>query len=73
VKRQLRVKTGVRAPAFLSAGLPTEAQVETERLRRLDNMTPLVPLIRCTVDPPCGHCHYCLQFVESTHAGKWQR
>lgn len=21
---------------------------------------PLVPLIRCTMPKPCGHCHYCM-------------
>lgn len=26
-------------------------------------MTPLVPPIRCTITPPCGHCWYCRQAV----------
>lgn len=30
-----------------------------DRGRDTINMTPLVPLIRCTFVVPCGVCHYC--------------
>jgi len=29
------------------------------------DITEPMPLIRCTVKPPCGHCHYCRAWKES--------
>ena len=65
MKRGLRVRTGVRAPALVAvhaADMPRTVADE-EALHR--NMTPLVPLIRCAARTkagvPCEQCWYCLQ------------
>ena len=57
----IKVKTGIRAPARIE----TPGEIAA---RNSFHQAPLVPLIRCTVDPPCWHCFYCKMWAaENTY------
>lgn len=51
-------QTAVRVDAEGDAVLTSRLFSPAEQAR---NMLPIYPLIRCTMDPPCGHCWYCQQ------------